>query len=578
MSDVAELKSIPPAAITFQELRADSYAFVDKTRYIEVLEKTRERFPFIVRPRRFGKTFFTSTLEAYYDKIAAPNFEATFRGTYIFDHKTPLANQFHVLVLDFSGLSSAENLKNGFVQTLVSQLIPFFDKYPHPRQAEVLHGAFESPALLMERFFSILGPDYHQKLYLIIDEYDQFANEILSFDLSLFKALTSAKGMLKDFYSKIKSATRGPVSRVFITGVTSISLDSMTSGFSIAKNFSNSPAFAGLVGFTESELRTLIPQILDASRFPGSLDDVVAQMKTWYNGYRFSAYSRETVFNSSMCFYYLDALNQLGQEPNSLMDPHVSQDLSKIEGLLNLGEAHFVRQVTERALRGEAIDFPAGELQTLNLNDRQKFDEAGVLSALFYFGYLTFSPNDSCSLVVPNRAIRIQFFEYFLKHFLRTRRWRWEPKEFRSVFEAIGSGDPEPLFRLITERFDADAGIHEGLHLGETSFQSLLYGVCLLSGRFTIKTEVEVRGPEKGYIDLLLLPTRPDAARNAFLIELKYFTKPAASDEAVAKALDEARAQTLRYAQGENIRDIPDLKRVAAVFAGTRMKAFKVED
>ncbi len=578
MSAVAALKSIPPAAITFQALRADSYAFVDKTRYIEVLEKTRERFPFIVRPRRFGKTLFTSTLEAYYDKIAADDFETTFRGTYIFNHKTPLANQFYVLVLDFSGLSSAENLKKGLVQTLVSQLIPFFDKYPHPRQDEVLQGDFESPALLMERFFSILGPDCHQKLYVIIDEYDQFANDILSFDLSLFKALTSAKGLLKDFYSKIKSATRGPVSRVFITGVTSISLDSMTSGFSIAKNFSNSPAFAGLVGFTEFELRSLIPQILDPAKFTGSLDDVVCRLKTWYNGYRFSAYSQETVFNSSMCFYYLDALNQLGQEPNSLMDPHFSQDLSKIEGLLNLSDAPFVRQVTEHALRGEAIAFPSGELQTLNLNDRQKFDEAGVLSALFYFGYLTFSPNDSCSLVVPNRAIRIQFFEYFLKHFLRTKRWRWEPKEFQSAFDAIGDGNPEPLFRLITERFDADAGIHEGLHLGETSFQALLYCACLLSGRFTIQTEVEVRGPEKGYVDLLLKPVQPDAAKNAFLIELKYFTKSDASDTAVSKALEEAWEQTHRYAQGENICGIPHLKRVAAVFAGTRMKAFKVTD
>ncbi len=574
----AELQSIPPAAITLPELRADSFAFVDKTRCIETLEKTGERFVLFVRPRRFGKSLFASTLEAYYDEFAASSFEKTFRGTYISEHKTPLASQLRVLWLDFSGLCSATDLAAGFVQSLVSQLIPFFDKYPHARQNEVLQASFASPALLMDRFFSLLGQDCHQKLYLLIDECDQFANELFASDSPQAARIASARQLLNDFYSSIQAASQGPVARVFITGVTCLALDSASSGHSFITNVSAAPKFAGLAGFTEAELRSLIPQVLDPANCPLSSNDIVARLKARYEGYRFSPDSDEIVFNPSMCLHYLAFWNDCGAEPLSLTDPRFSQDLSKLEHLFCRGSTAFVRQVTEQALRGEALKLPAGRLEPLHLNARLELDESGLLSALFYFGYLTFSPNDRCSLVVPNRAIGIQFFEYFLKHVIRSNRWHWEPSAFQSAFEALGDGAPEPLFRLITSRFDEAPCLHEGLHLGETSFLSLLHGACLLSGRFTSKTEVEVRGPEKGYIDLLLQPSSPEAAKNAFLVELKYFTKSDASDAAVSKALEEALEQTRRYALGENIRCIPHLKRVAAVFAGTRMKAFKVED
>ncbi len=574
----AELQSIPPAAITLPELRADSFAFVDKTRCIETLERTGERFVLFVRPRRFGKSLFASALEAYYDEFAASSFEKTFRDTYISEHKTPLASQLRVLWLDFSGLCSATDLAAGFVQSLVSQLIPFFDKYPHARQNEVLQASFASPALLMDRFFSLLGQDCHQKLYLLIDECDQFANELFASDSPQAARIASARQLLNDFYSSIQVASQGPVARAFITGVTCLALDSATSGHSFITNNSAAPEFAGLAGFTEAELRSLIPQVLDPANCPLSSNDIVARLKARYEGYRFSPDSDEIVFNPSMCLHYLAFWNDCGAEPLSLTDPRFSQDLSRLEHLFRRGEAVIVQQVTEQALRGEALKLPAGRLEPLHLNARLELDESGLLSALFYFGYLTFSPNDRCSLVVPNRAIGIQFFEYFLKHVIRSNRWHWEPSAFQSAFEALGDGAPEPLFRLITSRFDEAPCLHEGLHLGETSFLSLLHGACLLSGRFTSKTEVEVRGPEKGYIDLLLQPSSPKAAKNAFLVELKYFTKSDASDAAVSKALEEALEQTRRYALGENIRCIPHLKRVAAVFAGTRMKAFKVED
>ena len=305
MTDSPKLKPTPYGDTNFPDIRVQGYAYVDKTRFIEELERCGVRFPFLVRPRRFGKTLTTSMLRAYYDEAAADRFEQTFAGTYIGSHRTPLASAFRVLQLDFSGIASSasdhQTLVKSFQASVLASVRKYFQRYPQSNQDEVLANTFSNAADLIDSFFSLVyRGDGETFLYVIIDEYDQFANEVLAKDLHHFQAITSAEGFLKDFFSKLKAATTGTIARIFITGVTSISIDSMTSGFNIATNCTTFPAFADLFGFTEAELRDLVPQVLDIEQLGLWLDDLIARMKEWYNGYRFSPQNSATVFNPTM--------------------------------------------------------------------------------------------------------------------------------------------------------------------------------------------------------------------------------------------------------------------------------------
>ena len=571
------LKTTPNGDADFNSIREQDLAYVDKTQFIEALEKCGSQYPFIVRPRRFGKTLSTSVLEAYYDEAAADRFDKVFAGTYIGTHKTPLASKFRVLHLDFSGIAFSDPvvLQTEFQENILASLRQYFSRYPHPAQNEVLQGSFPTPSSLITRFFSLVAEASPKKVYVVIDEYDQFANDVLSEDLNKFKSITSAEGFLKNFFTKLKAATRHAVARIFITGVTSISTDSMTSGFNIATNCTIDRAFADLYGFTEAELRNLAPQVLNLEALGLSLDSLVARMKEWYNGYRFSPYSHVTVFNPTMCLSYLRSLQQNGKELSSLLDPNLGQDLKKIESILRLGDADFVKQVVEQALRREPIPLTSG-LSTLNLNEQAQFDRTSLLSAMFYFGFLTYSPGQEPMLVVPNRAVSSQFFEFFLKHILRAENYEFVATEFLQAFKSLVNGDPKPLFDVTCNRFHAASGLHSHAHLRESDFQTLLISALNFSNAFTVTSEVEVRGEEKGYIDILATPSANSRAKTAYLIEVKYLTPKAATDKAKEQALAQAREQISRYEKADNVKSHRKLTRIVALFVGLKLERLEI--
>lgn len=582
MTQKKALKKIPYGNAGFLSIRSDDYAYVDKTRFIEVFEQCGSRFPFIVRPRRFGKTLFTETLRAYYDKAEAANFEKNFKDTYIGSHRTPLASQFYVLKFTFAGFSD-RTPQEDFLRTVRNAVVSFFNIYPHPRQNEILKASFSNAGALIETFFAVLGPEFRQKVFVIIDEYDHLTNTVLSRELAEFKAITSAAGFFKDFYTKLKSATEdmGPVARIFVTGVTSIALDSMTSGFSIATNYTTRSAFSALFGFTETELRQLISEVIDLDAYGHSLDDVVARMKTWYDGYRFSAKVDEAVFNASMCLYYLSYIRDENEEPVTLLDPSFSQDLQKISGILGLGDPAFVKMIVTRALQHEAIEFPVGDLQLLNLNKNDRFDAASVLSAMFYMGYLTFAPNDRYRLVVPNRAVAIQFFEYYLQYVLSVSEasGRYSAMDLTRAYRALEKGDPEPLFRSASARFADGSDVMTAVHLSESDFQTLIAATLYFDNDVEVVREAQALGAKGGRIDLLIRPTAGSPVKHTFLVELKYLSKAEGKTEsAVKEAKEKALSQLRRYARCSNIRGISNLKCVAAVFVGTQLAEFVTED
>ena len=567
------LKMAPYGEANFSILRANNLAYVDKTEFIAELESFANRFPFIVRPRRFGKTLFTQTLQAYYDIAAAKDFERNFAGTYIGEHKTPLANTFRVIHFDFSGISP-QNFESDFADQVLSGFFDFCLRYPFKSGESLLREKFDSAHRLLTAFVREYEATFREPIYLIIDEYDQGANEVLASSLKSFQALTKSGGALKTFYERLKQiATKGTIGRIFITGVTTIQLDSMTSGFSLAKNFTTNARFTTMFGFTERELRNLISQLVDLKQYGKSLDEVLIRMKEWYNGYCFNPDMQETVFNSSMCLNYLSSIAETGREPRSMLDPAVANSLDKIEAVLSLGDSDFVRDIVSRALNNRPIPFE-GDLKVLNLNTQEFLDEQNLLSALFYMGFLTFAPNDWKTLTVPNRAIGIQFFEYYFKNILNAPRYTFDAEEFSLAYKALTEGNPKLWLDLADRRLAQTSGVHMAVHVNEAAFQMMLSSTLWASGEYGGQLEIESRGENSGFIDLLLTP-KHDTSLPSYVIEVKHL-KTDATDEAVQKALAEAKTQAERYAQGEAVKRISNLKRLALVYKGLRLSAFEI--
>ncbi len=572
MTNAVTLKRTPYGLSSFSLIREENYAYVDKTRFIELLETVDPPFPFIVRPRRFGKTLFTETLQAYYDIAAAKDFETNFAGTYIGEHKTKLANSFHVIHFDFSNID-IRYLEEAYTKKVQEGLHDFCLRYNFEKGLKLVKQSYQTPSFLMSDFIREYKERFKEPIYLIIDEYDQGANDVLSTDFEAFKSLTRAGGLLKTFYSKIKElSSKYPIARVFITGVTSIQLDSMTSGFSIAENITNDEDFAAMFGFTESELRDLVPQLVDLKKYGKTLDDVISRMKEWYNGYSFNSNVDETVFNSSMCLNYLKSLARKNREPENMLDSSVANSLDKIESVLCLGDKEYVRDIVEKSLNNEAIDF-GGALILLNLNQHNRFGKEELLSALFYMGFLTFVKGNPKQLIVPNRAIGIQFFEYYFKNVLQAPDSTFDNKEFEAADKALSEGNPEPWLRLTDARLNEDSGIHVSAHVSEAALQMVLSATLWFSANYRGRLEFESRGENSGYIDLLLRARNPKYS--SYVIELKHLTKDAKEDE-VKTALDEAKNQAERYANGEEIKEIPNLKRLAVVYTGLKLNRLEV--
>ena len=560
-----KLALIPYGDANFTAIRTEGYAYVDKTQFIEVLENTGLKFPFIIRPRRFGKSLFTAVLRAYYDISLADKFHIYFDGTYIGSHKTRLANSFYILKFDFSGLATGDLLDN-FTANIKRSIRDFIVRYSFEEARYLLNNTSKTPAALIDEFLGVINEKIVNKVYVLIDEYDQFTNDILSKDREQFKSITSSEGFLKDFYARLKANTAdgAPISRIFITGVTTISMDSLSSGFNIQTNISQDEDSATMFGFTETELKQLIPQVIDLEKYGHSLDDVFNRMKTLYNGYHFCPFSLESVFNSSMCLYYLSNIKKNNKEPITLLDPAFAQDLSKIHSILSLGNIDFVRKVISDALTDKAISFEEAP-STINLNSQSGLSNDDLLSTLMYFGYLTWKEN-SDTLTIPNRTVAQQFFEYYFKYLRGIENLSIKATFFKNAFINLRQGDPEEFVTKVATKLKEAGCLHLGASLHESDFAVALATAANFSPDFKVHLELEVTGKEKGYADLVLSPL--DGVNCSYIFELKYLPVSKGSDEAVKEKLDEANAQLDRYCLGDNITSLPNLKRVACVFVG----------
>jgi hypothetical protein len=536
----------PQGVSSFEKLVRKPYVFVDKTPYIEKLEN--EDYVSFLRPRRFGKSLFLSMLEYYYDILYKDRFEELFGKYYIGQNPTPLANSYRVLVFDFSGVSgdTFEKVRNKFNSFVKAALEKFFNKHPiftSQKQASIL--AYESAEEMLIHFFChYVG--FSERIYLLIDEYDHFTHEILIQDLDAFKKAVSLNGYVRKFYEVIKSATRdGVVDKIFITGVSPITLDGLTSGFNILTHLTQDENFASMMGFSEEEVRGLLRLALED---PSREETIMQDLRYYYNGYKFSPDSEEYLYNPDMVLYFLKHFKSRQSYPKQMLDYNIAPDYQKLKNMFELARWQDNIAVLETVLAQKTI---AGDLIS-QFSFEKPFTENDFVNLLYYLGNLTLETENEAGEIIfriPNRVIEELYWQYYA-YFLQTQNDL--PQGEDSVRKAVAEltrGNWVPFFEQAAESLKALSN-RDFRKFDEKYIKMLIIAYAIQGKYFFVQSEREVKGG--GYIDLELY-IRPGraATHHQFALEIKYLKKE--EEDQKDRAMQEAKAQLLKYYQSDEI-------------------------
>lgn len=570
---------IPYGWADFKAIRLENRLYVDKTRFVRALEH--ERYAFLIRPRRFGKTCWVSLLENYYDRNRADAFEAVFEGTDIGRQPTENRHRYVILRFNFSMFKNAlETMEDSFEEycqlVLRSALERNADLFP---EAVVRH--IRSPGSIngqLNELF-VYASDHGIPLYALIDEYDNFANTVLAHHgQEAYESFTHGSGFYRSFFATLKGGAEqsdGGLERLFITGVSPITMDDVTSGFNIGKNISLEPEFNEMLGFTEAEVRNLLVMYRDSGVLDRDVDAALGLMREWYNGYRFAEEAEVDMYNTDMVLYYLDNAIPNRSGPRDLIDTNVRIDYGKLRHLL----------VTGRRLNGN-FDLlrhiiADGEVDTRipssfplkNLGQRENF-----LSLLYYFGLLSIrglSEGLPC-LGIPNQTVKRLMYSYLREGYEDMGVFSVDFYDFeRLTHEMAYRGAWRPVIDYLSDAVDRQTGIRDYID-GEKVVQSFFAAYFGLTNHFVLHSEVELN---KGYADLYLEPLlsqHPDM-HCGYVIELKYLNRRASLDEAIVSSkLHEAVVQLRGYLSDAGLhRRHPSVQHIglAIVFHGWEMVA-----
>jgi hypothetical protein len=556
---------IPYGESDFNTLIAGKYFYQDRTHFIENLEKWNSKYPVFLRPRRFGKSLFISTLHHYYGLEYKDEFQSLFGHLYIGQHPTKAANTYLVLRFEFSRIDTAthESTYQGFLTNVISGARTFLGAYKAFFSAEDKQTilAQTSPEAVVKTIFSIAKTnEIPHKIYLLIDEYDHFANELLSFDMDRFKSDVSRNGFVRKFYESFKTATgEGIVDRIFITGVSPITLDSLTSGFNISSNISLNPIFHNMMGFTHPEVEA----ILHESAIPiDKISGMMSDLEAWYDGYLFTADAHNLLFNPDMVLYFLSEYSIMNKYPAVMLDTNVISDYRKIKNIFKIGgEEDAKYELLETLVEKGHIDFPLTHLYNLEA----EFTDDDFLSLLFYMGMLSFRGVSDIGwrFEVPNYVIKKLYFEYFTSIYLAKTRFAKSKRPIvQSISAMISEANPEPFFKLVEYVLAENHSNRDELSYGEKHLQTLMIGLLFPYESYYIHSEYEAR---KGYPDIFLekMPNRP--VKYDIVLELKYVKKSA--EKTLEKVIQQAETQLDEYMTSERF-SRPDVRGFYAVFLG----------
>ena len=555
----------------FKTLINENHFYQDRTQFIETLENWQSKYPVFLRPRRFGKSLFITTLHHYYGLEHKEAFQKLFGNLYIGQNPTPEANNYMVLSLEFSGIDTRtqESTYQGFLKNVLDGASLFMNTYKDFFTAEQIRivDSQDSPeAVLKTIFVFIQNNEISHKIYLLIDEYDHFANELLSFDMNRFKSNIMTNGFVRKFYETIKKGTRdGVVGRLFITGVSPITMDSLTSGFNISDNISLNPIFHNMMGFTHTEVETMLKETgIPAEK----IQDMMSDLAEWYDGYQFARIG-EPLFNPDMLLYFLKEYSIMGQYPEDMLDSNIISDYQKIRNIFNIGSNETDRfELLDELVKIGYIDFPLTRI----FNLEHKFNEDDFLSLLFYMGLLTFKEAKSSDwrFQIPNYVIKKLYFEYFGAVYLEKTRFAKSHRPITKTIDAMmNEANPESFFKVVEHVLQENHSNRDEMVYGEKHLQTLMIALLFPYKAFKIHSEYESK---RTYPDIFL-ERIPDRKINyEVVLELKYVKKSAA--DKVNDVIEEAQTQLNGYMTTERF-SRPDVKGFYIVFLGGLVHEFK---
>jgi hypothetical protein len=544
------MKKIIYGISNYKMAREDNYLYIDKTRYIEKLENINEKYLIFLRPRRFGKSLFLSTLQYYYDENSAHEFEAIFSDTYIGKNPTALKSSYRILFFEFSGINTDEGMEviyEGFKDNIKSAIYRYFDRYGYDITRESLNSISTATGLI-KYFFDTIKDD---SIYLLIDEYDQFANAILAHSMKDFLDIVGKGGFVRSFYEVLKGATQtGVVQKMFITGVTPITLDSLSSGFNIVKHITYKKEFNALAGFTEEEVK----HSLEESIFQQCPDidkiNLLQKVKTWYNGYLFNSEAKERIYNATLVNYFITEYDfDNCKMPTKMLDSNVASDYKAIMKLFNIGDSEKNFSILEKLIENNSVIGSIKDRYELS----RGFSEEDFITLIYSMGFITIKDEPFGGMFefqIPNYVIQMLYFNYFAVE-IDKRNSLSITTEISSVLIKLAFGETEPLAEQLNIAIKTLSNRdHHGFN--EKHFHVITLALCSFAEFYFIDSQ-----PEKNnkYPDILLVGRDPKVPNN-YLFELKW-AKNRDDKEAIKR---EGIKQVEGYLELDKIKSIPKLR------------------
>ncbi len=569
-------KQIPYGMMNFVAIREDNYYYVDKTRFIEKVERS-NRFFFFIRPRRFGKSLTLSMLRHYYDINQTDKFLRLYGDLYIGQHPTPNRNKYLVIYLNFAIINADLGNYRSAMDSICNTEFNFFcDVY-----AQYLPEGIKEEMNKKNGCVEQLDHLYREarktgaKIYLFIDEYDHFTNHILSDAARLdeYKSETHGTGYLRTFFDTIKSGTDSSIERVFVTGVSPVTLDDLTSGFNIGTNYTLSYGFNEMVGFTEQEVREMLTYYSQQFEFHHSTDELIEIMKPYYDNYCFAeeAFGETTMYNSNMVLSFLyKYIDNGGRIPKDMLDENIRVDYNKLRMLIRKDKefAHDASIIQTLISQG----FVTGELKrgfpAENIADSNNF-----VSLLYYFGLVTIGGihRGETKFIIPNEVVREQIFSYLLDAY-KENDLAFDGYDIRKKEQLMAyDGEFKPFFQYIADSIYTYASQRD-----RQKGEAFVHGYTLaLTSQCRFYRPISELDNQGGYADIFLRPLYEifSDMEHSYIIELKYL-KPQASEAEVQAAVEQAKAQVCRYADTLNVNEhiaTTKLHKVYVVYRGVEM-------
>ena len=559
------MKKLPYGISDYERLVENDYYYVDKTMYIEKLENLAEPYIMFLRPRKFGKTLFTSTLENYYDIKKLEKFEKLYGNTYIGKNPTKLKNSYHILKFNFSGIDTTDDKATikGFKNEVASSINVFVEKYGLDFYIN-LDDEAENILDNLIKAFSIQKAE--EKIYVIIDEYDHFANELLGFNTNQFKNLVSKNGKVRKWYEILKKGTETVIDRIFITGVAPITLDSLTSGFNISSDKTQDREFNEMMGFTEKELKGLMTQQNIEYK---KQEKLLPIMRENYDGYKFSLHGREKIYNSNMCLFFLNNYVRFQELPEQLIDMNIASDYTKLGKMLDLCKGEEREKVIEKTVSGEGIISDIRQ----KFNPAMEFTETDLVSMLFYLGYLTIAGEvfEKPELKIPNKVMKEIYSEYFLEVLKKETDMQVTESDYNEMLREIAlEGKIDKIIETV-EKYLKGLSNRDYIKFDEKYVKLIFFCIAMNLKIFRLKSEMEV---QKKYPDILLIPKDQSKDYKGVMIEFKYLKK--GEESKLKEKQEEAKKQIEEYGKFEEIKELKNIYKYTVVAVNDKIYVEKI--